>query len=79
MGAPTVENRVTAVLRRRQWSRTDLAAGTELPYAVVRRIVRRGSNPPLEYALRIARVLDVPVETLFALDPAGARRGGPER
>jgi hypothetical protein len=67
VGVRTVTNKVASALRRRQWSHADLAAVTELPYPVVRRLVR-GTNPPLEYALRIARVLDTPVESLFALD-----------
>lgn len=67
MGARTVTNKVGSALRRRQWSHADLAAIAELPYPVVRRLVR-GNNPPLEYALRVARVLDTPVESLFSLD-----------
>lgn len=67
MSARSVTNKVTAVLRRRQWSQADLAAAAELPYSVVRRLVRPGNNPPLEYALRIAHVLDTPVESLFSL------------
>jgi hypothetical protein len=67
MGARNVTNKVAWALRRRQWSHADLAAVTELPYPVVRRLVRPGCNPPLEYALRIARVLDTPVESLFSL------------
>ena len=68
MAAGGVHNRVSAILRRRQWSHADLAAVTELPYLVVRRLVRDGSDPPLEYALRIARALDTSVETLFSLE-----------
>lgn len=67
MSTRIIRNAVSAVLRERQWSHADLAAVTELPYLVVRRLVRDGSDPPLEYALRIARALQTPVEVLFSL------------
>ncbi|HZP42786.1 MAG TPA: helix-turn-helix transcriptional regulator [Candidatus Binatia bacterium] len=71
-----VGNRLAAELRQRQWSRADLAAATDIPYAVVRRLARPGSDPALDYALRICRVLGVPVETLFTLAPDATTPGG---
>jgi transcriptional regulator with XRE-family HTH domain len=74
-----IGNRVAAELRRRQWSQADLAASTEIPYAVIRRLARPDSDPALDYALRISRALGLPVESLFTLAPeaGGAPDGRP--
>jgi plasmid maintenance system antidote protein VapI len=65
---PTFRTRLSQVLADRGLSQTDLAEATEIPYAAVRRLVRDGRAAPLEYALRIARVLSVPVEEMFRID-----------
>jgi len=62
-----IGNHVAAELKRRQWSQADLAASTDIPYAVIRRVARLHSDPALDYALRISRALQVPVEALFTL------------
>ena len=50
-------------------SRHDFATAIEVHYQTVGYLERGEYSPSLVLALRIARVLDVPVESLFALDP----------
>ena len=52
-------NNVRAALAERRLSHADLAQLAELPYAVVQRLLRPDSNPYLDQAIRIARVLDL--------------------
>jgi hypothetical protein len=46
-------------------SQIQLAELTDLPYARVRRMVQRRSNPNLDDALRVAIALQASVEDLF--------------
>jgi transcriptional regulator with XRE-family HTH domain len=62
---PGLGNRLRAELEDRRLSQADLAELTEIPYVTVQRLVRPGSNPFLDDALRITRVLEVPLERLF--------------
>jgi DNA-binding XRE family transcriptional regulator len=63
-----VANRLCAILNERQLTQTDLAEMTGLPYAVIRRMMRQGCNPPLHLALLVSRVLDVPIQQLYSVE-----------
>lgn len=65
---PHVVNGLRLLLSEQELSLSDLAHLTAIPYPVIRRMAAAGSNPPLELALRIARVLELPVEAIFGLD-----------
>jgi DNA-binding XRE family transcriptional regulator len=73
------ENRLRVTLEQRRLSRTDLATLSGLPYTTVLRLVRARGNPPLEQALRISAVLDIPVEKVFWLRVNDVRRLGRRR
>jgi len=62
-----VTNGLRTTLAERQISQTDLAELAGIPYATIRRIVRKDSNPRLDDALRISRVLKMSIEDLFYL------------
>ncbi len=59
-------------------SRHDFATAIEVHYQTVGYLERGEYSPSLVLALRIARVLDVPLESLFSLDPF-PETGPPER
>ncbi len=67
-----VENRLASILAQRQWTHVQLAEATDIPYAVVRRLVQPATDPPLQYALRISEALRTPIESLFLLADRGA-------
>jgi len=71
-----LRNRVQELLDERQLSRTELAELTGLPTRTIRRLSRPDSDPLLEPALRISRILQTPLDDLFWLedDHAVARR-----
>ena len=66
-----VHNRLSVVLARLEVPLGDLARRTLLPPRVLARLRSPHANPPLLVADRIARALDVRVETIFSL---GLRR-----
>jgi transcriptional regulator with XRE-family HTH domain len=66
----SVVNRLSEALAEKEWTLTELADMTDLPYRTLRRIMRRDSNPPLEVAVILSRALDVPLEHLFSLEVA---------
>ena len=61
-------NNLRAALDERRLSHADLAQLTEIPYPVIQRLLRADSNPYLDQAMRIARVLDLSLEQLFWVD-----------
>ena len=71
-----VANKLASVLTQRQWSHAELADSTDIPYAVVRRLVQPGTDPSLHYALRISEALSMPIESLFALEVEPGRNRG---
>jgi len=71
-----VTNTLSDTLLARGLSYAMLAELTGIPYRRVLRIAKPGSNPPLHQVLRIAAVLDVPVERFFRLRP---RSSAPRR
>jgi transcriptional regulator with XRE-family HTH domain len=72
--ARRVHNRLTSVLARLDVPLGELARRTMLPPRVVARLRSPRADPPLAVAARVARALDVRVETIFSLGPR--RRGG---
>jgi hypothetical protein len=64
-----VTNTLSGTLVARGLSFTMLAELTGLPYRRVLRIAKPDSNPPIRQALRIAAVLDLPIERFFRLRP----------
>jgi transcriptional regulator with XRE-family HTH domain len=67
-GMAHLRNRLRAELATRQMSLAELARLTEIPYPTVQRVARPHSNPFLDNALRIAKVLGVPLERLFRIE-----------
>lgn len=61
-------SRLPAVLTEREMSKADLSRLCEIPYPIVRRMLRSDVEPSLEQALRVARALGVEIEELFALE-----------
>jgi len=61
-------NRLRAALEERRLTQVDLADLSGVPYPTIRRLLRPDSNPFLDDALRVARVLDASLERLFWLE-----------
>jgi putative transcriptional regulator len=66
-----VHNRLPLLRANRGLSRTDLAEALGIHYQTVGYIERGEYAPSLHLALRIARLFDIPVEAVFALDAFG--------
>lgn len=64
-----VHNRLAVLRVERGLSRQDLAAALGVHYQTVGYLERGEYSPSLALALRAARVFDLPVEALFALEP----------
>jgi DNA-binding XRE family transcriptional regulator len=64
-----VFNRILAAREERGLSRHDFAAAIGVHYQTVGYLERGEYSPSLVLALRISRVLELPVEALFSLDP----------
>jgi len=64
-----VYNRIALVREQRGMSRQEFADSVEVHYQTVGYLERGEYNPSLALALRISRLLDVPVDELFSLDP----------
>ena len=60
-------NALRTTLEDRRLSQIDLADLSGVPYTTVQRIVRPDSNPFLDDALRITRILGAPMAELFWL------------
>ena len=69
-----VHNRLPLLRADRGMSRADLAAALGIHYQTVGYIERGEYAPSLHLALRIARLFDLPVEAMFALEPFGQLR-----
>lgn len=66
-GEGQLKSGLRALLAQRELSGADMACMTGLPYAALLRILQDQMDPPLPYALRIARALDVPIDAFFSL------------
>lgn len=66
---PPLHNRLAALRSERDLSRRELADAVAVHYQTIGYIERGEYNPSLALALRIARVLGLPVESVFSLDP----------
>jgi len=64
-----VFNRILAAREERGLSRHDFAEAIGVHYQTIGYLERGEYSPSLVLALRIARVLEVPIEALFSLDP----------
>jgi len=64
-----VFNRILAARDERGLSRHDFAEAIGVHYQTIGYLERGEYSPSLVLALRIARVLEVPIEALFSLDP----------
>jgi putative transcriptional regulator len=64
-----VFNRILATRDERGLSRHDFAEAIGVHYQTIGYLERGEYSPSLVLALRIARVLEVPIEALFSLDP----------
>ena len=64
-----VHNRLPLLRADRGMSRTDLAEALGIHYQTVGYIERGEYAPSLHLALRIARLFELPVEAVFALEP----------
>ena len=64
-----VFNRILVAREARGLSRQDFADAIDVHYQTVGYLERGEYSPSLVLALRISRVLDLPVEALFSLDP----------
>ena len=74
-----VFNRILSAREHRGLSRHDFAAVIGVHYQTVGYLERGEYSPSLVLALRISRVLELPVEALFALDPFPATEPAPRR
>jgi transcriptional regulator with XRE-family HTH domain len=72
--APTVRNRLAALLRQRGITWGELGRRTLLPPRLVARLRSPAANPRLAVAERVAAALGVPIERLWRLAPRPRRR-----
>jgi putative transcriptional regulator len=79
----SIYNRIAVLRVERGISRRQLADALGVHYQTVGYLERGEYNPSLHLALRIAAFFDVPVETIFSLEPfpriTAAHRDGRER
>lgn len=61
-------NRVREMRQQRSWSQEQLAALTGVSRQSINSIERNRYVPSLELALRIARLFDEPLESIFRLE-----------
>lgn len=69
-----VHNRLPLLRADRGMSRADLAAALGIHYQTVGYLERGEYSPSLHLALRIAKLFELPVEAIFALEPFGQLR-----
>ena len=72
-------NRIPAAREERGLSRHDFAEAIGVHYQTIGYLERGEYSPSLVLALRIARVLDLPIEALFSLDPIPESSPAPRR
>ena len=63
-----MKNRVSELRRQAQMTQEDLARGLGVSRQTVNAIENGRYNPSLALALKMARLLDQPVDKIFALD-----------
>ncbi|XBQ16074.1 MAG: helix-turn-helix transcriptional regulator [Oceanicaulis sp.] len=64
-----VYNRVALLRTERGMSRKEVAAAVDVNFQTIGYLERGVYNASLEVALKLARLFEVPVETLFSLEP----------
>jgi putative transcriptional regulator len=67
-----MKNRLKVLRAERDWSQADLADRLGVSRQTISSIETGRYDPSLPLALRIGRLFDMPVETLFELDGEGA-------
>lgn len=65
----TLYNRIAVLRAERSISRRELADSLNIHYQTVGYLERGEFNPSLQLALNIARYFNVPVETVFSIEP----------
>ncbi len=68
-GSDAVHNRISLLRAEQRVTRRDLAAALGVHYQTIGYLERGEYNPSLNLALRIAQFFDVPVETVFSIEP----------
>jgi putative transcriptional regulator len=63
-----VANRLREIRDERRWTQADLAARVGVSRQTINSIETGRFEPSLGLALKLARLIGVPVETLFSLD-----------
>jgi putative transcriptional regulator len=66
-----VANRLREVRDARRWTQADLAARVGVSRQTINSIETGRFEPSLSLALKLARLIDVPVEALFSLAGEG--------
>ncbi len=64
-----VHNRIALLRAEQGVTRRELADALEVHYQTIGYLERGEYNPSLELALRIAAFFDLPVETVFSIEP----------
>lgn len=64
-----IYNRIAVLRTERKISRRELADALDVHYQTIGYLERGEFNPSLQLALRIANYFEVPIETLFSLEP----------
>lgn len=67
--AEEIYNRIAVMRADRGVSRRELAAALEVHYQTIGYLERGEYAPSLALALRIAKFFDVPLESVFSLEP----------
>lgn len=68
MDYDVMAKRFTTVLQKRGMRQVDLARALDLPPSLINHYVKGNSMPSIETAVKLAQVLEVPVEWLFGLE-----------
>lgn len=71
MADPALRNRLKEERARLGWTQADLAARTGVTRKTINTVENGVFTPSTVLALRLAQVLETPVETLFWLEPGG--------
>ena len=75
---PVFYTRLRLIRSDRHMSRAEVAEAVGVHYQTIGYIERREYSPSLDLALKLARLFDLPVETLFSLDPLPSPEARPE-
>ena len=71
-----MRNRIRVLRAERDWSQTELAERLGVSRQTVHAIEREKYDPSLPLAFKIARLFDLPIETIFEPDGAVVHEGG---